>query len=121
MLKNLLQSAPKTEPLLRVYANYITINEAAASLLQMEDGSALSVMQDDRDGYVYIANNPDAKVAYRAKKIGNILFFYYAKLAHKLGEVMEGRGSYRVCAGEKTEFMGRDYYNVFTKKYGTDK
>lgn len=121
MLKNLLSSAPKTEPLLRIYANYISFNEAAACLLQMDDGGSLSVMQDDRDGYVYVANNPDAKVAYRAKKIGNILFFYDAKLAHRLAEVMEGRGTYRVCESEKTEFMGHQYYNVFTKKYGTDK
>ena len=120
MLKNLLQSAPKTEPLLRIYPNYITLNGVAASLLQMDDGSPLSVMQDDRDGYIYIANNPDAKVAYKAKKQGNTLFFSSSSLARKLAGVMEGPGAYRICIGECTEFMGHKYYNVFAKKYGQD-
>jgi hypothetical protein len=121
MLKNLLQSAPKTEPLLRIYPNYITLNGVAATLLQMDEGSSLSVMQDDRDGYIYISNNPDAKVAYKVRKQGNTLFVHSSVLARKLAAQMEGMGAYRICASESTEFMNHKYYNVFAKKYGEDK
>jgi hypothetical protein len=120
MLKNLLQSAPKTEPLIRIYPNYIAFNAVATSLLDLKDGDAVSVMQDDRDGYIYIANNPEAKVAYGIKRKKTTSTLTNAALCRKLAECFDGPGSYRICVEDSIEFMGHRYYNVFGKKYGKD-
>lgn len=120
MLKNILIGAPKTEPLLRIYPNYISFNGVAASLLSLKDGDAVSIMQDDRDGYVYVANTHN-KQSYVLSRQGNIFVVRCAPLSRRLAECLEGCGTYRISKDDATEFMGQRYYNIFKKKYGKDR
>lgn len=120
MLKNLLNAAPKTEPHISIYENYLVLNQPAMVLLGLQDGGAVSVMQDDRDGYIYIANNPEAKVAYGVRKKQNRGEVSNAELCRKLRSLMEGKGTYRICQEESVDFMNHRYYNIFAKKYGKD-
>lgn len=120
MLKNLLQSAPKTEPILRISGHYLSLNAKAVELLDIHEGDAISVMQDDRDGYIYVSNNPGAKVAYGVRRRCGTFEVYNTALCRKLAEQMEGFGAYRICAEQSIEFMGHRYYNIFAKKYGED-
>lgn len=120
MLKNLLQGAPKTEPVIRIFDHYLSLNAKAVELLGIKEGDAVSIMQDDRDGYIYISNNPDAKVAYGVRRRVQTFEVCNSKLCRKLAGQMEGLGAYRICAEQSIEFMGHRYYNVFAKKYGED-
>lgn len=120
MLKNLLQSAPKTEPIMRISDHYLSFNAKAVELLGIKDGDAVSVMQDDRDSYIYVSNNPDAKVAYGVRRRCGTYEVYNTALCRKLAEQMEGYGAYRICEEQSIEFMGHRYYNIFAKKYGED-
>ena len=120
MRKHVLNSAPRTEPLITIYPNYFSLNAAAMQLLDMRGEGAVSVMEDDRDGYIYIASNPDAKVSYRVSGVGCRGVVSNAKLCKRLAEMMEGTGRYRICSEESVEFMGHVYYNIFAKKYGKD-
>ena len=120
MLKNLLQSAPKSEPIMRVFDHYLSFNAKAVELLGIKEGDAVSIMQDDRDNYIYVSNNPDAKVAYGVRKRCGSFEVCNSRLCRKLAEQMEGFGAYRICEEQSNEFMGHRYYNVFAKKYGED-
>ena len=120
MLKNLLQSAPKTEPIIRIFPNYLSLNAKAVELLGISDGDSVSIMQDDRDNYIYVSNNPEAKVAYGVRRRVNTYEVCNSRLCRKLAEQMEGFGAYRICEEQSIEFMGHQYYNVFAKKYGKD-
>lgn len=105
---------------MRVYSHYIAFNAMAVDLLEIHEGDALSVMQDDREGYIYVSNNPDAKVAFGVRRRANTFEVCNTQLARRLAELMEGEGAYRICAEDAIEFMGHKYYNVFAKKYGKD-
>jgi hypothetical protein len=105
---------------MRIYPHYISFNAKAVSLLDLKEGDAVSIMQDDRDGYIYVSNNPDAKVAYGVRKHNTTMEVSNAPLCRKLAEQMEGCGAYRICEEECIEFMGHSYYNIFAKKYGKD-
>lgn len=120
MLRNVLNAAPKEEPHIAIYENYLVLNNPAMELLGLQGGGSVSVMQDDRDGYIYIANNPDAKVSYKVRLKQNRGEVSNAGLCRKLRDLMEGKGTYRVCSEESVEYMGHMYYNIFAKKYGKD-
>lgn len=120
MLKNILIGAPKTEPLLRIYPNYISFNAVAASLLGFNEGDAVSVMQDDRDGWVYVGN-VHTKQSYVLSRQGSAFVVRCAPLCRRLAECLEGCGTYRISKDDATEFMGHTYYNIFKKKYGKDR
>ena len=64
MLRNILTSAPRTEPLIRIYPTYISFNHPAAKLLGLKECKAVAIQQDDRDGYVYVAGCNDMKQTY---------------------------------------------------------
>lgn len=120
MLKDLLTSAPRTEPLIRIYPAYLTLNSAAAELLGLGEVASVAIQQDDRDGYVYVASCEDMRQAYRMRRRNNVYILSYAPLCRKLAECLEGYGSYRICREVTTDFMGKKFYNIFKKKYGKD-
>ena len=119
MLKNILIGAPKTQPLIQIYPNYIRFNAITINLLGFNDGDAVSIMQDDRDGYVYVGN-VQGKQSYALIKQGRAYVVRCAPLSRKLASCLEGYGTYRISKDDSTEFMGQTYYNIFKKKYGKD-
>lgn len=120
MLKDLLNGAPRTEPLIRIYPEYLVFNAPAADVLGLEEDASVSIQQDDRDGYVYVARCDSMKHAYGLRKRNNTYVLSNAPLCRKLAECMDGFGSYRISQEVKTEFMGTIFYNIFKKKYGKD-
>lgn len=120
MLKDLLNSAPKTEPLMRLYPAYISFNAPAAEMLGLDEEAAVSFQQDDRDGYLYVARCDGMRQAYRLRRRNKTYILSYAPLCRKIADCLEGCGSYRICSEVTTEFMGRKFYNIFKKKYGKD-
>lgn len=105
---------------MRVFSHYLSFNAKAVELLGIKDGDSISIMQDDRDNYIYVSNNPDAKVAYGVRRRYGSFEVCNSRLCRKLAEQMEGNGAYRICEEQSMEFMGHKYYNVFAKKYGED-
>lgn len=120
MLKPLLNSASRTEPLVRLYPGCIVFNAPAARLLELKEGDAVSIMQDDRDGYVYVANcvtKQSYTLSVRCKtfKVNN------AVLCRTLAERLDGFGTYRISKDLiQTDYNDNKYYNIFKKKYGTN-
>lgn len=120
MLQDLLNSAPRCEPLVRIYKNYISFNAVAVRLLGLEDGSSVSIMRDDRDGYVYVANCDCMRQSYAIVKKKTLFTISGAPLCRKLASCLDGFGTYKICKEETQEYMGHTFYNIFKKKYGRD-
>lgn len=120
MLKDLLNEAPRTEPLIRVYPTYISFNAPAAGLLGLTGNASVAIQKDDRDGYVYVAGGDAMKQTYGLRQRRNAYVLSNAPLSRKLAECLEGYGAYRICQEVTTEFMGMTFYNIFKKKYGKD-
>ena len=119
MLRNLLTTAPRKEPLIRLYPNYLRFNKAASDLLDLKPGDAVCVLLEDRDGYIYIGNHHN-KQSYEVIERNNTFEVRSAPLCRKLAESLNGAGSYRICADETQEYMDHVYYNILKMKYGKD-
>jgi hypothetical protein len=50
MLVNLVNEAPRTEPLVRIYDTYMTFNAYAVKLLGLTDGDKVYIGRDKRQG-----------------------------------------------------------------------
>lgn len=120
MLKDLLNNPPRTEPLIRIYPNFISFNAPAAAMLQLQEGDSVSIMQDDRDGYVFVANCSTMRQSYALKLRNNTFRVSNAPLCRKLAGCLEGFGTYRICQDFSTNYMDQKFYNIFKKKYGKD-
>ena len=105
---------------MRLYKNYLLLNCPAARLLDLREGSAVSIQRDDRDGYVYIANCSSMKQSYPVAVANKRFLVRSAKLCRKLANTLEGYGTYKVCTEDSIEFMGHKFYNIFKRKYGKD-
>lgn len=120
MLKDLLNGAPRTEPLIRLYPTYISFNSPAAALLELAKFSAVAIQQDDRDGYIYVSGCDDLKQTYGLRKRHDTYILSNAPLCRKLADCLEGFGAYKICQEVTTNFMEKKFYNIFKKKYGKD-
>ena len=121
MLRSILDTAPRTEPLIRIYPNYITFNAPAARLLGFKKDGVVSIMQDDRDGYLYVANCR-TKQSYPLVMRNNTFLVRNVELCNKLAERLEGFGTYRISKDVTLlDYNDNKYYNIFKKKYGKDK
>ena len=120
MLTPLLTNPPRTEPLIRIYPNMISFNAPAAALLKLKDGDAVSIMQDDRDGYIYVANCSTIRQSYALTRRNNTFKVSNSQLCRKMAHQLEGYGTYRICQELSKEYMEHKFYNIFKKKYGKD-
>lgn len=122
MLVNLLNDAPRTEPLLRVYENYMAFNTYAAKLLGLAEGAKIFFGREDRTAdYLYVGK-ANMKQSYAVQKRGNTFVLYNAALTRKVASWLEGLGSYRICPEDTiSDSAGNLFYNIFKKKYGKDK
>lgn len=120
MLTPLLKNPPRTQPLIRIYANIISFNAPAAAMLDLKESDSVAIMQDDRDGYIYVANCAALKQSYALTRRNNTFKVSNTQLCRKLAEQLEGFGTYRICQELSKEYMGHKFYNIFDKKYGKD-
>lgn len=121
MLVSLINDAPRTEPLLRVYDTYMTFNAHAAQLLGLSDDDKVYIGRDERQAnnlYVGKARLKQSNVIVRR---GHTFLLHNAALTRKVAEWLEGAGTYRICPEDKIEdCFGNQFYNIFKKKYGRD-
>lgn len=122
MLVNLTNDAPRTEPLLRIFKNYMTFNAHAVQLLGICDGDKVYIGRDERKGnnlYVGKARSKQSRLVIRR---GNTFLLHDAALTRMVAGWLEGTGAYRICPEDMTEdCTGNIYYNIFKKKYGKDR
>lgn len=119
MLVSLLNDAPKTEPLLRIYENYMAFNIYAARLLGLVEGAKIFFGREDRGAdYLYVGK-ANMKQSYAVQRRGNTYVLYNAPLTREVASWLEGAGSYRICPEDKiSDGAGNSFYNIFKKKYG---
>lgn len=120
MLTNLLNCAPRTEPLLRVYDTYMSFNVHAAQLLGLEEGDKVYIGRDDRvSGNLYVGK-ARFKQSYAVVRRGKSFLLYNRPLTRVVAEQLEGKGTYRICPEDKqSDGLGNMFYNIFKRKYGT--
>ena len=120
-LKCLTKTLPRTEALLRVRKDKVTLNAAASRLLELTPKDMVIVYLDadqleaGRKGlYIGKCNS----CAYRLKPRGETFYICSAALSKSIADAYEGYGTYRIC---KEDFLknasGEKYYNIFFKKY----
>lgn len=119
MLVSLTTEAPRTEPLLRIYRNYMTFNAHAASLLGLSDGDKVYIGRNERQGnnlYVGKARMKQSNIIVRR---GYTFLLHNAELSRAVAGWLEGEGTYRICPEDCMEDgAGNIFYNIFKKKYG---
>lgn len=122
MLVNLLNDAPRTEPLLRIYENYMAFNTYAAELLGLVEGAKIFFGREERmANYLYVGK-ANMKQSYVVHRRGNTFVLNNAPLTRMVASWLEGSGSYRICPEDKiSDGAGNSFYNIFKKKYGKDK
>lgn len=120
MLKEILNTPPRTVPTMRIYPNFLSFNAPAAALLQLEEDGSVAIMQDDRDGLIYVANCSTMKQSYPLQKRGNTYRVSNAPLCRVLADKMDGFGTYLITQDLSMQFMEKKFYNIFKKKYEKD-
>ena len=119
MLVNLINEAPRTEPLLRIYDNYMVFNANAATLLGLNDGDKIYIGRDDRSSDNLYVGRAKIKQSYSVLRRDNTFIIYNAPLARIVASWLEGKGTYRICPEDKLEDgLGNMFYNICKKKYG---
>ena len=122
MLVNLTNDAPRTEPLLRIYKNYMAFNAHAVELLGLTDGDKVYIGRSERMAdnlYVGKARFKQSNIVIRR---GNTFLLHNTALCRTVARWLEGMGTYRICPEDRIEDgTGNLFYNIFKKKYGKDK
>ena len=119
MLVNLINDAPRTEPLLRIYDSYMAFNTAAARLLELTDGDKIYIGRDDRSSNNLYVGKAVLKQSYIVCRRGNTFVLRSAPLTRKVASWLEGKGTYRICPEDRLEDgAGNMFYNIFRRKYG---
>lgn len=119
MLISLINDAPRTEPLLRVYETYMTFNAHAAQLLGLTDGDKVYIGRDERMANNLYVGKAKLKQSNIILRRGHTFLLHNAALTRKVASWLEGRGTYRICPEDKVEdCFGNLFFNIFKKKYG---
>jgi hypothetical protein len=119
MLVSLINDAPRSEPLLRIYETYMTLNSHAAQLLGLTDGDKVYIGREEREGNNFYIGKAKLKQSSLIVRRGRTFLLHNAALARKLADWLEGKGTYRICPEDKIEdCFGNLFYNIFKKKYG---
>lgn len=116
-LIDILQIAPQSRALMRVYKNYICLNATAAKLLRLDEKSLICIKRRESFPSLYISNAKGMRFSYACKKKGFRYLINNAKLARAVADNLEGAGSYRICEEESWSDGENIYYNIFFKKY----
>lgn len=121
MLVNLINDAPRTEPLLRIYKSYMTFNASAVKLLGLTDGDKVYIGRNARDCNNLYVGKALMKQSYAVWRRDNTFILYSAPLSRTVAQWLEGTGTYRICPEDKMDDgFGNIFYNIFKKKYGKD-
>ena len=119
MLVNIINNAPRTEPLLRIYDSYMAFNAQAVKLLGLSDGDKIYIGKDDRSSNNLYVGKANLKQSYAVWRRDNTFIVYSAPLTRIVAGQLEGKGTYRICPEDTVDDgLGNKFYNIFKKKYG---
>lgn len=119
MLVNLINDAPRTEPLLRLYKNYMVLNAHAVALLGISDGDRVFIGREERCSNNLYIGKANMKHSCAVRRRDKTFAIYNAPLTRKIASWLEGTGTYRICPEDKIDDgLGNMFYNIFKKKYG---
>lgn len=121
-LEYLTTQIPESQPKLRIYEHYVSLNAPAVRLLGLNDQDHVQFARPtfckfsgvDR---FYICKAKNIVGAYLARKRKRCVRISNRELARYLAEKLDGIGCYRICPEDKIEYMGSICYNVFFKNY----
>ena len=123
-LRPIMRYLDPSEPAMRIYPNYISLNASAVRLLGMEEGQYLQVRFDEEEKMrgrtrLYIGKTDNGAMAFRLsrRKGRKGLDCSSRVLAHYLSETLEGFGLYRICPEEDAETDGGRWFGIFFKRY----
>lgn len=120
MLVNLINDAPRTEPILRVFKNYMTLNAHAVRLLGLSEGDKVYIGREERMANNLYVGKARLKTSNLVVRRGNTFLLHNAALAREVAGWLEGMGAYRICPEDKVEDgLGNVFFNIFKKKYGS--
>ena len=120
-LVRLVESAPPSEALIRVYSSYCVLNSRAAKLMGLSPEGGVMVFYDKEQkeaGRMRLYIGRKDTDAFPVIRRGRSYLINSRHLARELADNMEGRGSYRICPEDSVEKCGTTYYNIFFRKYG---
>lgn len=120
-LAKLVESAPRSEALIRVYSSYCVLNGSAAMLMGLSPGSGVMVFYDKEQrsaGRMRLYVGRKDTNAFAVIRRGRSYLINSRGLARELADNLEGRGTYRICPEDSVENNGTTYYNIFFRKYG---
>lgn len=117
----LTKSIPETEPKIRVYKRYVTINAAAVRLLGLKDRDyvqfAHPVYGFAKELYIRKTSVIIGSYIARVQRGKGTMRVTSMKLSSLIAKRLEGYGCYLVSASEKVDDPDGTYYNIFFKNY----
>lgn len=123
-LSPIMRNLDPSEPSMRVFDNYVTINSAAAGLLGVQADGYVQFRFDKVSSMggrvrLFIGRADNGSMAFRmtGRKGRTALYCYSRVLAHYLSESLEGFGHYRICPEDKAEGVEGDWFGIFHKRY----
>lgn len=121
--ENLTSQMPESEPKMRVYDNYATLNAAAVQLLGLEQGDYVQFVNSPRERIngkplLFIRKTTRPVGSVQARKRGKTMVLSSRRIAGLLREQLSGAGCYRICPEDCIKDLDGTYYNVFFRNYG---
>jgi hypothetical protein len=121
-LKELFVALPRSEAIIRIYKNYLSLNGSSVALLGL-DGTGkikLSYSQDDmRAGRFrcFIAKTDSSIMSFDYRMRGGCAIVACRSLVAFLAEHLDGYGSYRICPEDYVNDGNNIWYNIFIRNY----
>lgn len=117
----LTKSIPETEPKIRVYRRYVTLNVAAVNLLGLKDDDYVQFATPIH-GFrkeIYLRKTSVSVGAYRAKtqRGRGVMRLSSNNLCSLLADNLDGPGCYLVSPSVTVDDPNGMYYNIFFKNY----
>lgn len=118
-MKNLTNTAPASEALIRIYqSGKVVINAPAKKLLNLEDSSRILFRESETgfDRYVYVGRSDHD--GYPLSPCGRRYKICSSDLCRKMAQKLQGYGTYRIEFDNPVEdYSGATFYPIFFKKY----
>lgn len=117
----LTKSIPETEPKIRVYRRYVTLNTAAVKLLGVQDGDYVQVAHPvyhfRKELYIRKTHITIGSYTTRLRDGRGVARVSSMKLSKLIAEYLDGFGCYLVSPKDPVEDKDGTYYNIFFKNY----
>lgn len=117
MMKNLVNAAPSSETIIRVYPGKLVLSAATMRLLEIDSASRVAIRTEASGdkGNVYIGNSTNG---YSLSLVGKRGCIRSAVLCRAIANKLQGYGTYKVEADNPVmDYSGTTFYSIFFRKY----